>query len=250
MCRPASAPIDQAKRSKRSLVRDMFTAIAPRYDFLNHALSLNIDRRWRRLAVDRLGWERAPDGLYLDLCAGTFDMAAELVNRSGFRGRSVAADFVLPMVRLGRRKVPEARAVVADALHLPFESGYFDGCTVAFGIRNLEDIDAGLAEMHRVLKPGSTIVILEFSIPKRWPIRPMYLFYFRRVLPLIGRLVSKHMTAYSYLPNSVARFPGDGRLVGRLERHGFGAVEQLHLTAGVASLYCGYAGGVRGESEF
>jgi len=249
MCRPASAPIQPVARTKRSLVRDMFTAIAPRYDLLNHALSLNIDRRWRRLAVDRLGWQRAPKGRYLDLCAGTFDMAAELVRRSGFQGKLIAADLVLEMVRRGCRKVPEVRAVVADALHLPFRSADFDGCTVGFGLRNLEDIDAGLAEIERVLKPGSTIVILEFSTPKRWPIRPMYLFYFRRVLPLIGRLVSKHMTAYSYLPNSVAQFPGDERLVERLGAHGFGGVEQLNLTSGVASLYWGYAKGVRDASD-
>jgi len=223
----------------------MFAAIAPRYDLLNHVLSLNIDRRWRRLAVDRLGWERVPGGAYLDLCAGTFDLGAELVKRPGFKGTAVGADFVWDMLVRGRRKVPEVRAVGADALRLPFPSACFDGCTVGFGLRNLDALNSGLAEIDRVLKPGGTIVILEFSTPQKWPIRPMYLFYFRRLLPLIGRLVSKHMTAYSYLPNSVTQFLEGEQLVERLEQCGFRDVQQLKLTSGVASLYWGHADGSR-----
>ena len=119
---------------KRSYVRDVFTAIAPRYDFLNHRLSLNIDRRWRRRAVARLGWERRPDGLYLDLCAGTLDLAAALASAAGFRGRIIGADFVIPMLERGRGKSAAVRPVGADALELPFPDGGFDGALVGFGV--------------------------------------------------------------------------------------------------------------------
>src|SRR5690606_37332342 len=132
-------------QEKRSYVRAMFTAIAPRYDFLNHLLSLNIDRRWRRQAVNRLGWESAPEGTYLDLCAGTLDLAAELGQRAGFRGRVFGADFVLPMLALGRGKSPRVRPVNADALELPFPDATFDGATVGFGVRNFAELDLGLA---------------------------------------------------------------------------------------------------------
>lgn len=224
---------------KRTYVRDMFTAIAPRYDFLNHLLSLNIDRRWRRLAIQRLCWEESPTGLYLDLCAGTLDLAVQLAGTPGFRGRIVGADFVIPMLEIGRRKIPEIHPVGADALRLPFPRGYFDGCIVGFGIRNLADVDAGLREIARVVKPGGRLVVLEFSTPTAWPIRSLYMFYFRHVLPLIGRLVSKHMTAYSYLPDSVEQFPGNQSFKLQMETNGFAEVCVQRLTFGVASLHWG-----------
>lgn len=226
-------------------MHDMFAAIAPRYDLLNHTLSLNIDRRWRRQAVDRLAWEATPEGVYLDLCAGTFDLATELQSRRAFRGSVVGADFVTAMLQIGKQKAPEILPVGADALSLPFPGACFDGCTVGFGIRNLEQIEAGLAEIARVLKPGKRLVILEFSTPKTWPIKPLYSFYFNHVLPLIGRLVSKHMTAYSYLPNSVEQFPQNGSFIGLLEAGGFAGVHQQRLTGGIASLYWGVAHGHR-----
>ncbi|GIW52542.1 MAG: demethylmenaquinone methyltransferase [Gemmatimonadales bacterium] len=219
----------------------MFTAIAPRYDLLNHLLSLNIDRRWRRRAVDRLGWESNPEGLYLDLCAGTLDLAIELRRRPGFAGRVVGADFVIPMLSRGRRKDGAIAAVGADALQLPFPDRRFDGCLVGFGIRNLVDIDQGLKEMARVLSPGGRLVILDFSVPTVWPIRPLYLFYFRRVLPWIGRLVSKHTTAYRYLPASVSEFLPPEDLVLRLERAGFADSGFEKLTSGIAFIAWGRA---------
>ena len=139
---------------KRRYVREMFSAIAPRYDLLNRVLSLTIDQRWRREAVDRLAWERAPRGRYLDLCAGTLDLAAELRRRPGFAGDVVGADFSVPMLHVGKNKEPRVAAVGADALQLPFPDAAFHGAMVAFGIRNLADMDAGLAEMARVLRHG------------------------------------------------------------------------------------------------
>lgn len=238
MSTPASVP-SLGGDDKRSYVRSMFSAIAPRYDLLNHLLSFNIDRRWRKLAVDRLGWETAPEGTYLDLCAGTLDLAAELASRPGFRGRVVGADFAVPMLRLGTDKAGGMRPVGADALELPFPDATFSGCTVGFGVRNLTDIDAGLAEIARVLRPGSRFVVLEFATPTVPAIRSLYLFYFRRVLPLIGRMISKHMSAYSYLPASVDRFPNPEELGGRISRRGFHDVSFERLTLGVAALHAG-----------
>lgn len=238
-----SGPPDRITgREKRSYVRDMFTAIAPRYDLLNHVLSLNVDKLWRRRAVRRLEWEQSPNGTYLDLCAGTLDLAAEVVSKPGFAGRVVGADFVVPMLQLGRDKSADIRPVGADAMCLPFSANCFDGCTVGFGIRNLTDIDAGLTEITRVLKPGGRLIVLEFSTPTSWPTRPLYQFYFRHILPLIGRVVSKHMTAYRYLPDSVAGFPDNHAFTTQMSKAGFRQVGCEQLTFGVASLYWGVAG--------
>jgi demethylmenaquinone methyltransferase/2-methoxy-6-polyprenyl-1,4-benzoquinol methylase len=219
----------------------MFSAIAPRYDFLNHVLSLGIDRRWRRSAVDRLAWDARPAGLYLDACAGTLDLAAELARRPGFTGRVVGADFAAPMLRLGAGKARSGsiRAAAADALELPFAGGRFDGAMVGFGVRNLADLDAGLAELARVLRSGARLVILEFTTPVWPPFRSLYLFYFHRLLPLIGRAISRHPTAYSYLPESVSAFPAPAALRERLELAGFRACGYSLLTGGIAALHWG-----------
>jgi demethylmenaquinone methyltransferase/2-methoxy-6-polyprenyl-1,4-benzoquinol methylase len=222
---------------KGKYVREMFSAIAPRYDVLNRVLSLTIDRRWRRKTVDRLGWEREPHGRYLDLCAGTLDLAAELRRRPGFVGEVVGADFSVPMLHVGKNKAPRLAAVGADALRLPFPDAAFHGAMVAFGIRNLTDMDAGLAEMARVLRPGGHLVILEFSLPTRWPVRSLYLMYFRQILPRIGRLVSKHTSAYTYLPDSVHAFPEPAAMVEHIREKAFVHVEHRALTWGIASLY-------------
>ena len=218
-------------------VRDIFTAIAPRYDFLNHLLSLNVDRSWRRAAVQRLGWEAKPDGTYLDLCAGTLDLAAELARRDGFRGRVIGADFAVPMLMRGRDKAPRTVPVAADALALPFPAARFDGALVGFGVRNLTDLDSGLREAARVLKPGSRFVILEFSTPRFAPLRAVYLFYFRKILPAVGRLVSKHREAYSYLPESVLAFPEPEALSQRLRAAGFSRAGFARLTGGICAIH-------------
>lgn len=225
--------------AKRSYVREMFTAIAPRYDFLNHALSFNIDRSWRRKAVDRLGWETRPAGIFLDVCAGTLDLAAELGSRAGFSGQVVGADFVVPMLKLGAEKDTAVRPVAGDALELPFPDASFEGCMVGFGVRNLADLDAGLREMARVIKPGRRLVILEFATPTWLPVRALYLLYFKYLLPAVGRLVSRHDTAYSYLPNSVLDFPAPPALGSKIEAAGFGEVGWSRLTMGIAMLHWG-----------
>lgn len=223
--------------AKREYVRGIFAAIAPRYDLLNHLLSLNADRRWRREAVDRLGWEAAPDGVFLDLCSGTQDLAAELGNRPGFTGRVVAADFVPEMLRRGVGKTPRSRAAAADSLQLPFRDATFDGAAVAFGVRNLSDLDSGLREVARILKPGGRFVVLEFTTPRWQPMRALYLTYFRRILPRIGRLLSKHRTAYDWLPASVLRFPEPPALAARLESAGFEFVTWDTLWGGIVALH-------------
>ncbi len=230
--------------AKRAYVRGIFRSIAPRYDLLNHLLSLNVDRRWRRMAVDRLGWERAPEATYLDLCAGTMDLAAELANRAGFRGRVIAADFVQEMLVHGQGKAARALPCNADALQLPFPDGAFAGATVGFGIRNLMDLDAGLREAARVLAPGARLVVLEFTTPRRQPLRGLYLGYFRHILPRIGRFVSKHRDAYSWLPESVLAFPGPAELAERLRGNGFGGapVVWTPLLGGICAIHVGTRG--------
>ncbi|MFL5576081.1 MAG: ubiquinone/menaquinone biosynthesis methyltransferase [Gemmatimonadaceae bacterium] len=226
---------------KRRYVRRIFSEIAPRYDLLNHLLSLNVDRGWRRGALAELGWTRAPAGVYLDLCAGTMDVSARLTRSPGFRGYVVAADFAEPMLRAGLGKAPRSSLapVAADALELPLTAGSADGAIVAFGIRNVADLDAALREVHRVLAPGARFVILEFSTPRSALVRGAYHAYFHGVLPAVGRLVSGHRTAYSYLPRSVANFPVEEELAARMTAAGFRGVRWRSLTLGIAAVHVG-----------
>lgn len=224
---------------KRAYVRTIFTAIAPTYDRLNRIISFHFDQGWRRRAVKRLGWERAPEGIYLDLCAGTLDFGATLARQPGFRGRVVGADFVSPMLRLGRSKSPRLVPVTSDALELPFPDDTFDGAMVGWGIRNLVDLDRGLAEAARVLKSGARLVVLEMAIPSQPLFRRAFQFYFRRVMPFVGRLISKHTTAYSWLPESTRVFPPPAELARRMEGQGFKQVEYQLLMGGVCALYLG-----------
>ena len=226
---------------KRAYVRRIFSEIAPRYDLLNHLLSLNIDKRWRRRAVAALRWDRDPAGVYVDLCAGTMDVANELASKPGFRGTVLGTDFAEPMLRAGRRKVASrpVAPVVADAIALPIRAGAASGAIVAFGARNLADLDAGIAEASRILRDGATFVILEFSMPRFPLIRALYRLYFHRVLPALGRLVSRHPTAYRYLPESVDAFPGESELARRLTRAGFANVRVERLSFGIAAIHAG-----------
>jgi demethylmenaquinone methyltransferase / 2-methoxy-6-polyprenyl-1,4-benzoquinol methylase len=224
---------------KRAYVRAIFTAIAPTYDRLNRIISFRLDQRWRRHAVRRLGWERAPEGVYLDLCAGTMDFGAMLARQSGFRGRIIGADFAPAMLRLGRNKADRLAPVTADALDLPFPKAAFDGAMVGWGMRNLVDLDAGLSEAARVLKPGARLVILDMTLPPSPLLRRAFQLYFRRVLPWIGRRISKHTTAYDWLPESTQRFPPPAELARHMEAHGFRDVRYKLFVGGVCALHEG-----------
>lgn len=227
---------------KAGAVRRMFGSIAPRYDLLNHLLSLNIDRRWRRTAVDRLLHGRDGHGAFLDFCAGTFDLSLEMARRPGFHGLVAATDFALPMLVQGLHKIREHDDVApacADALRLPFADATFDGAMVAFGVRNLADLDAGLIEAARVLRPGAPMVVLEFAVPRLQPFRALYLLYFTRILPWIGGLVSRHRDAYAYLPASVLDFPEPAALAERMEKAGFRDVRFERKTGGIVAIHVG-----------
>ncbi|HSK08912.1 MAG TPA: bifunctional demethylmenaquinone methyltransferase/2-methoxy-6-polyprenyl-1,4-benzoquinol methylase UbiE [Vicinamibacterales bacterium] len=218
-----------------SRVAGMFDAIAARYDLLNHLLSAGLDRRWRRRAIRSLSLTGTE--IVLDVCTGTADLALE-AGRRGAR-RVIGVDFAGEMLRLGARKVGAAAVslVRGDATCLPVRSGAADAATVAFGIRNVERPDAALAEMFRVLRPGGRVAILEFSIPASPLVRALYLPYFRHVLPRVGRFISGHGTAYTYLPASVGAFIAPPVMAASLDRAGFQQVKASSLTLGVVTLY-------------
>ncbi|MEO6527298.1 MAG: ubiquinone/menaquinone biosynthesis methyltransferase [Gemmatimonadaceae bacterium] len=229
---------------KRAYVRTVFEQIAPKYDLLNHLLSLNIDRIWRRRALRMLGWPDAPEGRYLDLCAGTLDVGAELTRQPGFKGFIVGADFAVPMLRAGAGKASRSALapVAADAQQLPIADDAMQGATVAFGIRNVVSLDRALAEVHRVLVPGARFVILEFTTPRSAIVRTLYHFYFHHLLPLIGGVISGHRTAYKYLPRSVAHFPAEAELARRMISAGFVDVSWKSLSLGIAAIHVGTKG--------
>jgi demethylmenaquinone methyltransferase/2-methoxy-6-polyprenyl-1,4-benzoquinol methylase len=238
-------PSRQAKPSegpeRARQVRTIFSEIAPRYDLLNHLLSLNVDRGWRRKAIDRLDWAAVPGGTYLDACTGTFDLSLELTGRSGFGGSVIASDFAFPMLREGKPKLQGSPVlpVCGDTLGLPLADGSLDGAMVAFGVRNLSDLAKGIGELARVLRPGRRLVVLEFTEPPNPVLRRLYLFYFRRVLPLVGRLVSGHPWAYTYLPESVKEFPDPPALAELMLDSGFRDARWDLLSGGIAALHVG-----------
>jgi demethylmenaquinone methyltransferase/2-methoxy-6-polyprenyl-1,4-benzoquinol methylase len=216
----------------------MFADIAGSYDLLNHLLSLNRDRRWRRQAAER----GRPAGPVLDVCAGTGDMALEWA-RNGRRGAVYASDFCVEMLERCRRKAgdgSEVRLLAADARHLPFPSDVFGTVSVAFGIRNVEDLGAGLAELARVTRPGGQVRVLEFTMPDHPLFRAVYLFYFLFVLPVLGNLISgSEDGAYGYLPRSVLRFPASNELAALMGRAGLGSVTVENLSMGIVNLLIG-----------
>ena len=227
-----------------SRIRRMFGEIAPRYDFLNHLLSLNIDRYWRWRTVKQV--PPTGDGPILDLCTGTGDLALAYWKAAQGQPPIVGADFCHPMLVLGRAKGLKAGAngrilfVEADAQQLPFAGDYFQIVCVSFGLRNVTDPDKGLREMVRVCRPGGRVAVLEFSRPQWRPCRALYGWYFRRLLPRIGQWFSRNRhEAYSYLPESVGEFPDGEALAARLVAAGLASVGYTRLTFGIATLYVG-----------
>jgi demethylmenaquinone methyltransferase/2-methoxy-6-polyprenyl-1,4-benzoquinol methylase len=223
-------------------IRDMFAGVAPRYDLLNHLLSGTLDFVWRRRAAAALrGRGMTTTAPVLDLCCGTGDQAT--ADAAGGT-RVAAADFCVPMLAIARRKFarqgkPRPQALAADALALPFPDRAFGGATVSFGLRNVADLDAALRQLARVLQPGSRLVVLEFALPPLRPLRALYLFYFRRLLPGIGRLLSPRGSAYSYLPESVLEFPQRQAFLDRMAGAGFAELAWKDLAAGAVCLYQG-----------
>lgn len=226
---------------KRNAVRAMFAEIAPKYDRLNHLLSINIDRLWRQYTVGKLADVLSrPDAIALDLCCGTGDLTLEIEKRATVIG----CDFCHPMLVIGNDKIAARRtkrAVLAegDALRLPFADRSFDAVTIAFGLRNLEQVEKGLSEILRVLKPGGRAAVLEFSRPVLPVFRQAFEFYFHRVLPRIGALISGSSAAYTYLPRSVRHFPDQKQLAAIMRDVGFSNVRYHNLSAGIAALHLG-----------
>jgi len=230
--------------AKSAQIRNMFSAIAYRYDLLNHLLSFNIDRLWRRKAVSLLG--DAPvrnTGLWLDLCCGTADLALEMSRRS--KAQIVGCDFSHPMLQIGRQKIltrnlgARIQIIEGDGLNLPFRSQTFDAIGIAFGLRNLESVTGGLSEICRVLRPGGRLIVLEFSKPTNPLFCKLFHFYFFNVLPAIGNRISKHKHAYTYLPNSVSHFPDQTELAKILVHCGFQKVGLINLSGGIAAIHYG-----------
>jgi demethylmenaquinone methyltransferase/2-methoxy-6-polyprenyl-1,4-benzoquinol methylase len=228
------------ERAAAAAVRDMFSAIAPRYDFLNHLLSMNVDRLWwRRTAHLFAHILQAPQARALDLCCGTADMALALRRRATNSARIVGVDFSHPMLQLAARKAGEAiRLVECDALSLPFADERFDLVVSAFGFRNLANYDKGLREIFRVLRPSGEVGILDFGEP-RGLLGRAYRIYFRQVLPAIGTMVSGVKGPYSYLPASVERFPDPEQMLGRMRAVGLRELSWTPYSFGIAGLYRG-----------
>ena len=227
-----------AEGSKREQVERMFDAISPKYDLLNRLLSLGIDQGWRRKVIRLVGQE--PVAHLLDVATGTADLAIMAAPKAT---RITGIDISEGMLAHGRTKVAKAgldkkiALVQADSTALPFQDNTFDAVTVAFGVRNFDDLEQGLCEMMRVLKPKGRIFILEFSKPQRTPMRQLFRFYFHHVMPTIGRAISKDSSAYTYLPKSVDAFPEGKEFLASLARAGGRDGAARSLTGGVATLY-------------
>ena len=234
MSQNESAATEHAKR-----VREMFGRIAGRYDVLNHLLSGNVDKSWRTKVAKRLKAKLTADAsLILDVACGTGDLSLTLFENTG--ARVVATDFCRPMLSIAAGKVPgEINLIEGDALHLRFKDGTFDAVTIAFGLRNLASVEGGLSELRRILKPNGWLAVLEFSRPTNAILRPAFSLYFRRILPLMGGIISGSLSAYTYLPASVSKFPDQTQLALLMEKTGFDQVDYENLTGGIAALHLG-----------
>jgi demethylmenaquinone methyltransferase/2-methoxy-6-polyprenyl-1,4-benzoquinol methylase len=227
--------------TKKENVRSMFNSIAKRYDFLNHFLSMGIDRLWRKKLVKML-MTRQPMTV-LDVATGTADLAIEVSKQS--KALITGIDIAEEMINIGIKKIQalnlenQIKLQVADSENIPFPDKSFDAAIVAFGVRNFETLDKGLSEMNRVLKNNGMIAVLEFSRPKHFPVRNLYMFYFRFILPSLGRIISGDKGAYTYLPDSVKQFPDGTDFLKHLTETGFTQTTETRLSFGIATIYTG-----------
>lgn len=231
-------PFKNKQANKTEQIAEMFDGIAPRYDFLNRFLSLGIDTYWRKKMIKLL-----PQNCQkvLDVATGTADVALE-IQKQRQPQQIVGIDISEKMLEIGQKKVqkyPNILLQLADAQNLPFQNNIFDAITVSFGVRNFENIENGLAELHRTLKKDGKLIVLEFSQPTAFPIKQFYRLYANHLLPQIGKLVSKHHTAYGYLPESVAHCPYGNQFLEILNKIGFKSTQCTPLTFGICSLYTG-----------
>ena len=233
-------------------VRAMFGGIARRYDLLNHLLSVNLDRGWRRAAVQRVP-AQSP-GPVLDLCGGTGDLAVELI-RLGRASEVICCDFSHAMLLLAREKfdrrriLDRCRVLEADALRLPFADSSFDAVTVGFGIRNFSRLESGLREILRVLRPSGCMVVLEFSRPTGPLFSRLYRFYLRRILPRLGDAIGRGRGAYRYLASTISEFPDPPTLAGRIRDSGFAACDWSCMAGGIVAVHVGHKESVTGDSK-
>jgi len=236
-------PYKDHSKTKKEQVSEMFDNIASSYDFLNHFLSLGIDILWRKKAIKLLkrSLSSIKDAHILDVATGTGDLAIEA---SKMRPKKIVGLDISPgMLDIGKQKMKAKgldqliEMIVGDSEQLPFENDTFDGITVAFGVRNFENLQKGLKDMNRVLKPGGTAVIMEFSKPKSFPFKQLFNFYFFHILPAFGKLFSKDNRAYKYLPESVAAFPEGEEMLSILRDVGYTKVKFIPLTMGICSIY-------------
>jgi len=237
----AVVPYKEENTSKKQQVAKMFDNISHRYDFLNHFLSLGIDKGWRTKAINIL--RPLKPRYILDVATGTGDFALQALQLNP--EKVIGVDISEGMLDVGKRKVRQKRLEQrvelrsGDSENLPFEENKFDAVTVAFGVRNFENLEQGLREIFRVLRPGGMAVILEFSKPRKFPFKQIYRFYFKLILPKIGRIVSSDKAAYTYLPESVEAFPDGQHFIDILQHVGFNNTECRSLTFGISSIYIG-----------
>jgi len=224
----------------------MFNEISPRYDFLNHFLSLGIDHGWRRRVVREirdLFSHRLPGLKILDVATGTGDLAIAVARLNP--AHIDAIDIASSMMEIGRKKIIEMELTEkitfreGEAERIPFPDDTYDVVMVAFGVRNFEDLQGGLKQMKRVMKTGGAMMVLEFSHPVRFPMKPLYAFYSKQIIPLFGKLISKHHRAYTYLPETVAAFPSGEEFLAILREAGLHKLRRIPLSGGIATLYCG-----------
>lgn len=228
-----------SQSSKKEQVAEMFDNISGKYDFLNHFFSAGIDNLWRKKAIKEL--KEVKPKVILDVATGTGDFAFEAMSLDP--DKIIGIDISKGMLEVGKKKIlkknlqEKMEFLIGDSENLAFTENYFDAITVSFGVRNFQDLKKGLSELFRVLKPGGKVVILEFSKPKRFPVKQAYYTYFKYIMPVVGKVVSKDNSAYSYLPESVMAFPEGDKFLSILKEIGFLDIKSILLTGGIASIY-------------